>query len=913
MRKRPFLSMACFFLLGILWRVNGTIAYSVGMLAVLLYCINHLRRQRRWLRLAGRSVLLLSVFLAGYFHMSQNLAFRQEYMGRLKDGDTITIQGEIYKKEFKNQQYLYYLTDCAAVHSKRNIQTNSVIAYFKEDNYSIGQILLIKGNVKLFSEARNEGNFDMCVYYQSQKIDFGVASGKVKQVAGERNGFSEKMYQLKIRLESVFETCLNKEDAGVLSVMLLGDKSALDTEVRSLYQKAGISHILAISGLHVSLIGLGVYHLLRKCRCRYKMAGVIASGFLISYGIMTGMGISTQRAIGMFLLTMLGLLVERSYDLLNGLGVMALYLLCCNPFLIAYSGFVFSFMAILGVGVTGKILCQALGQGVREEKHSAGKSGTGKIVAEKSIAEKSIAESEHGWSSMGRFGTGNESVRRSIGKTSTRNKPGKKRRNEIYNTVIMSIGIQLTTLPLVAYYYYEIPLYAILINLIVIPPLSIVVGFGFMGGLAGLVTTRFPVILFIPCRIILACYTWICSMCEKLPCSQYITGQPDRWKLIVYYSVLAGGLYWIHRNITRTASQMESKNNCCNEKDSVKKRYGNENEEVKNRKKRCGDENEGVKKRFADKNNGMKSRCSDKNNGMKSVGGRKEIDRQYFKKRIIVVWMIFLIVLLVWRKPADFELNILDVGQGDGIYLQTSSGVSVFFDGGSSDVKEVGKYRILPFLKAKGVPYISYWFVSHGDSDHITGLLEVLEEGYPVHVLVLSAYMPRDEAYVSLMEAAEKNDTQIMHFRPGDSITAGDAKLSCLYPGKESSGHAKEDRNALSQVILYEDEEFTGLFAGDLDAEGEKALCRYVEKREIDYLKAVHHGSNFSNTRELFDAFSPDIITISCGLKNSYGHPGEEAVQRMEKTGADIYETMHQGQIRIGKDREIAPYIEMAR
>ena len=127
----------------------------------------------------------------------------------------------------------------------------------------------------------------------------------------------------------------------------------------------------------MSLIGLGFYHLLRKCRCRYKLAGVIASGLLISYGVMTGMGISTQRAIGMFLLTMLGLVVERSYDLLNGLGAMALYLLVCNPFLISYSGFVFSFMAILGVGVTGKILCNFWKHGSANMRQSNQKNNCG--------------------------------------------------------------------------------------------------------------------------------------------------------------------------------------------------------------------------------------------------------------------------------------------------------------------------------------------------------------------------------------------------------------------------------------------------------------------------------------------------------------------------------------------------------
>lgn len=232
-------------------------------------------------------------------------------------------------------------------------------------------------------------------------------------------------------------------------------------------------------------------------------------------------------------------------------------------------------------------------------------------------------------------------------------------------------------------------------------------------------------------------------------------------------------------------------------------------------------------------------------------------------------------------------------------------------------MKEVGKYRILPFLKSKGVSYISFWCVSHGDSDHIAGLLEILEEEYPVHNLVLSEYMPRDEAYESLVETAEQKGTQIIHFKPGDYLVVEDAKLTCLYPNRERRNQVKEDRNALSQVILYEDKEFTGLFAGDLDAEGENELCEWQKKSEecpdtfhIDYLKAVHHGSNSSNTNELLNTFSPNIITISCGLKNSYGHPGKEAVQRMTNSGADIYETMNQGQVSIDAMGNVVSHIK---
>ena len=83
------------------------------------------------------------------------------------------------------------------------------------------------------------------------------------------------------------------------------------------------------------------------------------------------------------------------------------------------------------------------------------------------------------------------------------------------------------------------------------------------------------------------------------------------------------------------------------------------------------------------------------------------------------------------------KLTVLDVGQGDGIYLHTDSGYDIFIDGGSTNEQSVGKYRILPYLKSNGVNEIDYWFVSHTDLDHISGLLEIFDEGYRIRNLVL--------------------------------------------------------------------------------------------------------------------------------------------------------------------------------
>ncbi len=95
-------------------------------------------------------------------------------------------------------------------------------------------------------------------------------------------------------------------------------------------------------------------------------------------------------------------------------------------------------------------------------------------------------------------------------------------------------------------------------------------------------------------------------------------------------------------------------------------------------------------------------------------------------------------MLLCYNGKDKFEIDILDVGQGDGTFIQYTDGTAVFIDGGSTSKDKIGKYTIIPFLKAKGISEISYWFVSHADEDHINGLYELMEAGYKIDNLAVS-------------------------------------------------------------------------------------------------------------------------------------------------------------------------------
>ena len=774
MRKRPFLLLACMFLAGILIKKLEAWYLLVPAGVIAVWAIRKEVGMRRFI--LGVSVCFM--LASGIFRMGAEEAFRSKYLPKLYDGQEIRLVGEIVGIEEKSRCICYYLTDCILDRSSACVPCNDVMAYMSSDEYSIGQILVLKGKIALFEEAANEGSFDAANYYQSRKIDFGLQVFQVESVHGEGRFLPNALRRLKSRLRKSITSCGGAD--GVLSAMLLGEKSELDGEVKSLYQRAGISHILAISGLHVSLFGLGLYHFLRKIGLCYGSSAGMTAVVVIFYAMMTGGSVSTRRAVGMLLLHLLADVLGKSYDMLSALGILCILLLWENPFLLDYSGFQFSVAAILGIGITGPVLTEWYMQ------------------------------------------SGSAS--------------GKKRRG-LAGNLWSSLGIQLTTLPLVAFYYFEIPVYAVLINIVVLAVVPYLLGLGAAAAVVGLWKLKLGALFMAPCNWILFLYEKLCAVTLHWPNAQLITGCPALWQLILYYGILAVVLCHLH-HIT------------------------------------------GERKALKKKGSGRKQ------NFMCMAG------------------FSLAIVILLFQTPKKSEITMLDVGQGDGIYLRTGDGISMFIDGGSSDVTSVGTYRILPFLKYNGVKQVSYWFVTHTDEDHISGLKEVLESDYEVEHLVFAGCVKNEEKTVELAKLAERHGTKICYMEAGDSLETKAAKLRCIYPSEEDGG-SQMDCNDLCLVFLYVEGSFRGIFTGDISAEVEEKLAESGLCEQVTLYKVSHHGSKNSNSEAFLQGLEPEIAVISCGEDNRYGHPHKETLEQLSDVGSRVFTTPEYGQITIEVDKEV--------
>jgi len=213
----------------------------------------------------------------------------------------------------------------------------------------IGQRVLISGQFSSWEEVSNQGQFDFGRWNCSQGILGQFKKCSIRNYGNYYSKFREGMWQFRTWLHKKLLEELGEKDGSLIAAMLLGEKSSTEEEIKNLYQRNGISHVLAISGLHLSLLGMGLYFFLKQIFGNSKGVAVCCMIFMIIYCIFTGSSVSTIRATIMFGISFLAKLLGRSYDSLSALALAAILQLLHNPYALNNSGFLLSFLAVIGV------------------------------------------------------------------------------------------------------------------------------------------------------------------------------------------------------------------------------------------------------------------------------------------------------------------------------------------------------------------------------------------------------------------------------------------------------------------------------------------------------------------------------------------------------------------------------------
>lgn len=480
-------------------------------------------RGNRAVRERGRAKAITGIvlgcfffLLSGYWRGREALAWSSRELGLKLEGTRQTVCGEVLGiKRGKNGQILV-LENCVLsggeTGTEDSMHLKRLQVYLEEDSGfsrpALGSRILAEGELRAFSAARNPGEFDYREYYRSLKLHYRMFADSWRvQKAGVRWG-RECQYRLSAYIGRILKRIADPRDAGIFQAAILGEKSWLDEETRDLYQRNGIAHLLAISGLHLSLVSTAVYGTLRRLGAGYGRAGLIGGILLTCYAGMTGASPSVLRALIMALCGFLAAYLGRTYDLPSAWGLAVILLLWDNPYRLCQAGVQLSFGAVAGIA----------------------------LMAEKRAEEDKKNNMPNSEERLTKRAKQKEGSRRSAaGRTQNTQKTGAK----LGEMLSYSMGMQAVTLPLVLYHFFQIPLYGIFLNLLVVPLMGIVVASGAIGVLLGSLCLPAGRFAAGSGHVILSLYENLCRLWEKMPGSVLILGRPRLWQIAAYFGVFA--------------------------------------------------------------------------------------------------------------------------------------------------------------------------------------------------------------------------------------------------------------------------------------------------------------------------------------------------------------------------------------
>ena len=680
----------------------------------------------------------------------------------------------------------------------------------------IGSRVTLSGKASLPEPATNPGQYDAQKASCARHICLKLSDVTLKGTDQRRGSlFLNALASLRVSLRKGAEQIFGPRNSALMSAIVLGDRSGLDAETRQLFQDGGILHVLAVSSLHVTLLGLTLYQILRRLRQSF-LVSALASGFLVvSYCLMTGSSYSAIRAGVMFLLWLGAQVTGRTFDRLTALGAAAILILIRQPLALTDAGFLLSFGCILSLALLEPVFSD-----IWNPRHALSRRLSG------------------------------------------------------------ALALQAGVLPCVLWFYCQTTPYGILVGLIVLPSMSLVMFFGTIGILAGLLIPLGSFFLTSarlaggPCGYLLDLFRLLCRLAQRLPGDVLITGRPPVWKMVLYYVCLLSFCLIIRLPDRKTF--------------------------LKNRK----------------------------------------------KIRVLHAGLLLslFLLMLIQRKPA-FRFTCLDVGQGSCALVE-QDGLTMLFDCGSSSVKDVWRRRVEPALKFYGISHIDLLFLSHADGDHISGAQELLSG---MHGMLpgaacfrrmppegISSAQTGDLTLVQRFSAAQAGgirigrillpQTDVTSDGPGMAEVIAAARrfnipISTVSEGAEfqhgqlhlrvlspSPGRMTRSDNEDCIVLSLSWKNIRILFTGDLEKEGEEKFTRayqdaalfspprgHSETNSRTILLAGHHGSRNATSEGFLSLVRPDLVLISCGRNNRYGHPAAAMLKRLEDRGLPCFRTDQSG------------------
>lgn len=878
--SRPLFFLALFALLGeLILTPEIPFSYRFLFLFSLLFLSLFLFRQKKN-QLFFCSLLCLTLFMLNFYSVNHRYRAEKESIGYILPLQAV-LRGKVMYVEEQEKKWKLLLSACIVdtalenknsslkneeKYQKRNdLHFQKLILYLPKESTGEGsmplplpgQICSVKGHFLELSPATNEGEFSLPSYYKGEGISGVFQAKTIELVRGESSPFAKEMFTLKQSLGNRIDALFPEETAGFLKSLFLGERSGITLSEKSLYQSAGISHILAISGLHLSLLGGFFYRLLRKTKLSSLLSSLITSFFLFSYFLFTGSSHSAFRALFMLFLRFAAIQLGKGKDLLSQLSFALLFLLWLNPLSLYSIGMQCSFFTLF----VFFLLEERPGKAVRKKKEKA---------LSKICKKHTLGFSKHP-SLLLKFPAYLSKLIPCLLSTLPHRLQG-------------SFLFYLAMLPLFSLTQFSFPLYAPLLNLLLLPLLP----FFFLLGAVSIFLSYLPEQDFLLLRLFSFSSRFLLNLLfqifhlfmEKslaLPFSQILLGKMQALSVMFYFLFLYL-LFFFPKAKTFFPKALKGR---------------------------------------------LFSPCLCR-------------VHRIFLSLLLSLGFLLSLPLYLPKPPKELEIAALDVGQGDGFVLR--KGALVFtIDNGSTSKNLFPEQIFFPYCKAKRIQHIDYALLTHCDRDHISGIQALLEKNPSISLshLILPASALQDHRYDLLKRLAYNHGADVSYWQKGDELVFSEQGI-CLSTkktawaenpstskkrGPDTKGHQlhircfypndasyMEEANAHSIGCLLEYGHFRMLFTGDMPKESEEALlenCRETEASPIvDVLKLAHHGSKTSSCPSFLSETRAKFALFSYGKKNRYGHPHKSTVENCKKYRLFPLETAKLGEILIKTNGE---------
>jgi competence protein ComEC len=694
---------------------------------------------------------------------------------------------------------------------------------------------------------RDEGAFDRRAYLATQNIDLiaTLRSQKLLQKTSttSQQTITSRLARVRARLRDEIDILLpaDPHSAATLRAMLLGDRSFVDRDESSAFQKTGVFHILVVAGLHVGALAALLFWATRKLRYTPMMTIIFVVALLAAYVAVVEVRAPVLRATLMACAVVLGGFFYRYLDLLNSAALAALAILIARPIAIRDSSFQLTFVAIgciAGLAIpwlsaTVQPYARAL-RGWRDVTRDAGhEPQAAQFRLDLRATLRWIASH-----SPSRAATPIQNALAGALVIGFR----------AWELLALTLVLQLGMLPLMAANFHRIALSAPVVNLAAVPITGIVVPWGFFTVTAGLIWTPFGKLLAAPLAFVTALLLRVVEWFAALPHWSYRIPTPPLWPTIFFFAI-AIAIAAVARTDAASANR----------------------------------------------------------------------HRRFTISTLSAAFIATALLIATSPFPPSYadgrlESTILDVGQGDSIFLVSPHGKTMLIDAGGAfrgfpgreehSGTDPGEEAVSPYLWARGFKKIDVVALTHAHQDHLGGLAAVLEN-FKVGELWIGREV-NSRALAQLEATAKQHGIQVKHEIRSQAFTWDGIDGEFLWPEIPATAIAPAAKNNDSLVLRLKFGDRTLLFPGDAEKAAERTMLSENSGADLhaDILKIGHHGSKNSTMPDFLSAVNPQIAIISSGEDNPYGHPSPEVLDRLETAGVRTLRTDTNGAIHILTNRK---------